>query len=386
MSDAKSDAKPNANDEHFFRELGAFGPVFLQALEGFEWAQRRLHPPVIGQLQTALRPMIPRLEEARRRFQAVTPPAGLEGLATDLVTAVSPLEQALQLFAGSGAAAGAEQMQGIARVLGAMRAHCRAQEALFPLRVALPPVSRFFVEAPFRADLDALDPPPPEGVPVGLLQGKSQDDGRGGFSLFVPGSYDGSEAWPLVVALHGGSGDGRDFVWTWLREARGRRFLLLAPTSRGPTWSLMGADVDAPALRAMVTAVTERFAVDSDRILLTGLSDGATYSLLCGLQEDMPFTALAPLSGVLHPMNFANGNMERAKGRRIRLVHGALDWMFPVDIARVAAAELDKAGADLSYHEIDDLSHTYAREENDRILSWFDPTLALPSSSSSSST
>ena len=58
-----------------------------------------------------------------------------------------------------------------------------------------------------------------------------------------------------VVALHGGSGSGRDFLWTWLREARGRRFLLAAPTAQGPTWSLMGPDLDSRNLRAMEAAV-----------------------------------------------------------------------------------------------------------------------------------
>jgi len=375
----------DADHEAFFAELGAFGPVLLEGLEGLEWAQRWLHPPMIGQLQQQLRPLIPQLDTAWARFQAVKPPQGLAGLRDDLGAGVEPLMKALRLFADDSDAfdPGAES---IARVLGSMKAHCRALEALFPLRLALPPLSRFFVEAPFRRDLEALDPEPPEGLPVGLLRGRGAGPGaeneggelRGGFSLYVPESYDGSQPWPLVVALHGGSGEGRDFIWTWLREARGRRFLLLAPTSRGPTWSLMGADVDAPALRNMVAAVMERFSVDAKRVLLTGLSDGATYSLLAGLQEDMPFTALAPLSGVLHPMNYANGNMERAAGMRIHLTHGALDWMFPVDVARVAAAELEKAGAEIEYHEIEDLSHTYAREENDRILSWFDPSLALP--------
>jgi phospholipase/carboxylesterase len=175
-----------------------------------------------------------------------------------------------------------------------------------------------------------------------------------------------------VVALHGGSGDGRDFLWSWLREARGRQFLLLAPTSRGPTWSLNGPDYDAKPLAAMVRAVQERWKVDTDHILLTGLSDGATYTLLGGLQEDMPFTAFAPVSGVMHPVNFANGNIERAAGQRIYLVHGALDWMFPIAIARVARDELEKA------REIEDLSHTYPREENNEILAWFDSSLKLP--------
>lgn len=39
--------------------------------------------------------------------------------------------------------------------------------------------------------------------------------------------------------------------------------------------------------------------------------------MLCGLQEDSPFTALAPVSGVLHPANFSNGNRERTRQRRI---------------------------------------------------------------------
>ena len=35
-------------------------------------------------------------------------------------------------------------------------------------------------------------------------------------------------------------------------------------------------------------------------------------------------------------------------------------------------------GADITLRVIDDLSHTYPREENDGILKWFDPGLALP--------
>ena len=34
-------------------------------------------------------------------------------------------------------------------------------------------------------------------------------------------------------------------------------------------------------------------------------------------------------------------------------------------------------GADLVYREISDLSHTYPREENVRIIEWFDPRLAV---------
>jgi phospholipase/carboxylesterase len=44
--------------------------------------------------------------------------------------------------------------------------------------------------------------------------------------------------------------------------------------------------------------------------------------------------------------------------------------MFPVDVARVARDALMAAGVRDTYREIDDLSHTYPREENVRILDW----------------
>jgi phospholipase/carboxylesterase len=259
-----------------------------------------------------------------------------------------------------------------------MREHAEAQALLYPLCRILPPVSRYFLESACWDDAAGFDAPVCDGARVGIHHARDDAHARGGFTFYVPERHDGRAPLALVVALHGGGGHGRGFLWSWLREARSRGFALLSPTSRGPTWSLAGPDLDVAPLRSMVESVCEGWPIDRSRILLTGLSDGATYTLLGGLRENSPFSAFAPVSGVLHPTNFANGNLGRAAGRRIYLVHGALDWMFPVDLARAAAEELEKAGAELTYREIADLSHTYPRDENDRILAWFDPALALP--------
>ena len=61
---------------------------------------------------------------------------------------------------------------------------------------------------------------------------------------------------------------------------------------------------------------------------------------------------------------------ERLKGLPVYLTHGALDWMFDIDVARMARDAMTVAGVDLTYREIEVLSHTYPREENDRILDW----------------
>jgi phospholipase/carboxylesterase len=61
---------------------------------------------------------------------------------------------------------------------------------------------------------------------------------------------------------------------------------------------------------------------------------------------------------------------ERISQLPIYIVHGKLDWMFPIDMARVAQRALVGAGANVTYREIADLSHTYPREENGRIMDW----------------
>jgi phospholipase/carboxylesterase len=368
-----------ASEASFRARLAALGAATLGGLEALEAAWRRLDPATLPELRAGLARVDAQLGPALAAFEAAAAPAGLEGLRADLLRGAGHVRDALGLVLGDGEGTTAPP---VARILEAMRIHARAQESLYPLRRVLPPLGRAFVEPAFHARMDALDPEPPPGASVGLHRAAGAagegDRARGGFSLYVPEAWDGARALPLVVALHGGFGHGADFLWTWLREARGRGFLLLAPTSRGSTWSLDAPERDGAALRSMVELVASRWRVDRERVLLTGLSDGGTFALLTGLHPVSPFTALAPVAGVLHPLNFALGNLARARGRPIYQVHGARDWLFPVGLARLARDALAQAGAALVYRELDDLAHAYPREENDRILTWLDPRLALP--------
>lgn len=352
----------------YARALGRLGAATLASLQAFEVAQRQLHPPWIPDLRAALAPHRERLGGALATWQMLQPPEELTSFHEHFAQGAEQAHEALERFL--------DPRAGPPGILSSWRCHARAQETLYPLREAMAPLGELFLEPAFR-DARAFDPEPPEGVTVGLHRGGGEgEEGRGGFSLYVPEWYDGKQPWPLVVALHGGSGCGRDFLFTWLREARSRGFLLLAPSSRGPTWSLDAPGIDQAPLLSMVEFVCERWTVDRERVLLTGLSDGATMTLLVGLAEGAPFTHLAPVSGVLHPANFALGNLGRAADRPVYLVHGALDWLFPVALAQGARDALSEAGARLTYREIGDLSHTYPRDENARILEWLDPSLA----------
>lgn len=348
-------------------------PPLLTALEALNHTGRRLHPPDLPGLVAAMHACEEPLAAGLRQFESVAWPARLELFETRSRAAAGHALEALSLLGHC-----LERSNPAMAAYRAMGSATRAVEALYPVSFMLPPVNRFFLcpdqrdddvlqQALLGADLDRDD--------VGILHAGNEASERGGFSVYVPEYHDAREPVPLVMALHGGSGHGRSFLWTWLREARSRDFILVTPTARQDTWSLMGPDVDTANLLAMVDYVRSRWAVDEERMLLTGMSDGGTFSYVSGLREDSPFTHLAPISATFHPMLMEGASARRIAGLPVYLVHGALDWMFPVDVARLARDALTAAGADVAYRELDDLSHTYPREENVRILEWLTRTL-----------
>jgi phospholipase/carboxylesterase len=256
-------------------------------------------------------------------------------------------------------------------VFRALRYVPRAQEALYPLATRFPPVSSFFLDPALREDSGLVARlAQPANAESGIIHDHNDPGSRGGFSLYVPEYYTPDRAWPLVMALHGGSGNGRGFLWSWLRDARSFGAILGAPTATGPTWALMGDDNDTPNLGRILDSIRSRWNVDAKRMLLTGMSDGGTFCYVTGFESTSPFTHLAPIAATFHPLMAEIADAERLRGLPVHIVHGRLDWMFPVQVARQAKNALSAAGASVTYRELDDLSHCYPREMNAPILKW----------------
>ncbi len=344
-------------------------PALLRALHVLEFAGRHLSPATLPQLIDALAKRDDDLVPELAASQANRWPERLE-----------PARDCLERAAGAacegiaGLLAANDAPQPIRAAYQALRSYARAAEALYPMAAYLRPVSQFFLEpaqrgdADFAARLAAVDPAREE---VGVMHIGGPPGTRGAFSLYVPEYYDAGRAWPLVVVMHGGSGNGGAFLWSWLREARSRGVIVIAPTASGATWSMMEPEIDGPNIDRMVAEVAGRWTVDTTRQLLTGMSDGGTFSYVLGLRGDCRFTHLAPIAAAFHPMMMTFADAGRVSGLPVHIVHGAQDWMFPAEMAQGAQRALQEAGADVVYREITDLSHTYPRDENAAILDWF---------------
>ena len=307
----------------------------LTALTRMQSAQRHLHPVHLDQLKEKVGETAASLQAASDEFGENSDP-----IAAGIRTSMSLTLKAIAAFRDV-----PSDPQGIFAAYRALRYTPYAMETLYPAATASSLVSDFFLED-FRHDdaafMKALNASQPD---TGVHHVENERGSKGGYSIYIPEYYDPDVHYPLVMALHGGAGHGRGFLWTWLKEARSRGFILISPTATGDTWSLMGPDIDSGNLTAILDTVQARWSVDASRLLMTGMSDGGTFTYVSGLRTASPFTHLAPISASFHPMMLELIDAPRIAGRPIYLTHGTHDWMFDIDVAHVARDVLGGLGA-----------------------------------------
>ena len=331
-------------------------PLVLRAIDALQSIQRYLHPALLGKLvdkSLELEAAIVELRNAIAQEADREPDSPLAAIhrATHLTArALNDLKTA------------PSSPDGIFLAYKALRYLPWAMENIYSLTQHNEVVNEFF-----GGPIDTEDP----NVDSGVFHFDNERGTKGGYSLFVPETLEHGQSAPILFALHGGAGHGRGFLWTWLKDARSRQIVLVSPTSRGDTWSLMDPMVDIENLDRILETIAQRWPISEDKRLLSGMSDGGTFTYLAGLRADSPFTHLAPISATFHPMLIEMVSPLKAQARDLFITHGVHDWMFPVDSARVAEETLVGLGANVRYDEVSDLAHTYPREKNVEILDWF---------------
>ena len=331
--------------------------------------------------------LIPKTEELKKTLSEIEPAYSLDKNSTEyaLTQAASQALQALARF--ETARVGPHE---ILKAYQSFRPMHRAEEILYPLAAEYEEISKHFLHPSQRENKELLEKiykikvnkknAQSENSEIdadnrGIIEVNNKRGQRGGYTLYIPKYYEANSKYPLVVALHGGSGHGADFFWSWLRDARTFGFILATPTSLDRTWSLHSIATDANRLNKMLSEISSKWNIDTKHILLTGLSDGGTYTMLLSIAHQSPFTHYAPVASAAHVLINRNTGTITAPVKDIPIyqVHGGKDWMFPVASARLAASALEKAGAKIIYKEIPELSHNYPCDENINILKWFYP-------------
>jgi enterochelin esterase-like enzyme len=249
---------------------------------------------------------------------------------------------------------------------------CQGLSLLYELRGQLAVLRQYWVTTEALPSWQQLETQTPGlTVPVGFTH-KARTETHHEYSLYVPENYTPRQSWPLIVCLHGGYGQGNEYIWTWLRPAKSNGYLLLSPKSIGPTWSVLQPPLDTRSIQAMMAEVCENYNVDRQRVYLSGLSDGGTFSYIFGLASAELFAGIAPIAGDFHPMMDPLLRQKKGIDTPLLVVHGVHDKIFPVETACQACQLFERIGYKVTYRELPDWGHAYPYRINEQIvLPWF---------------
>lgn len=210
-----------------------------------------------------------------------------------------------------------------------------------------------------------------------------------------------SPATACVIWMHGLGADGNDFVPIVpelnLPTGHGVRFVFPnAPTMpvtinggyvMRAWYDIVSAELDKRADESGVRrsqALIEELIADqrsegiaADRILLAGFSQGGVIALQTGLRHPEKLAGIMALSTYLACAD-SLGVEASAANRQIPLfmVHGSMDPVIPVALAKLSKARLETHGYKVEWHEYG-MPHSVCAEEIDDIAAFLKRVLAL---------
>ena len=161
------------------------------------------------------------------------------------------------------------------------------------------------------------------------------------YLIYIPSSYDSTQATPLVLSFHGGSGTAYGYMqYTDMRSvADTAGFLIAYPQgsldSEGFShWNSMlytegskSVVDDVGFIQSLLNDIEDNYNIDTNRIYASGFSNGADFSFSLGCYLNSKFAAIASVAGLMAQESETYCNPTSSTG--IMIVHGTSDTERP---------------------------------------------------------
>jgi predicted peptidase len=170
------------------------------------------------------------------------------------------------------------------------------------------------------------------------------------FLSYVPKGYTGKDGkrWPLMLFLHGAGERGADVQRvaihgppTLVKQGKEFPFIIIAPQCPdGERWQ-------EEALLQLLDHVRHDYAVDTNRVYLTGLSMGGFGTWKLGMAHPERFAAIVPICGGGETIDVLLASGRRAaslKSLPVWAFHGAKDPVVPLEESERMVNALKKLG------------------------------------------
>jgi predicted peptidase len=219
--------------------------------------------------------------------------------------------------------------------------------------------------APTLAPVATPQPPSAQQPFATTLQvGQSDIDVQGLYYLPQDYGRDAQRRWPLILFLHGSGERGYDAqrltsigLPQILQERTDLPFVVVSPQlPPGEWWNDKGE-----LIAALVNWIEEQYAIDPQRIYLTGFSLGGFGTWVLGLNSPDRFAALAPVAGGWELGSEAvPSNICDLAAKPIWVFHGAQDEIVKPAQSEVLVNALRACGSEVRYTLLPKATHAAA--------------------------
>ena len=193
------------------------------------------------------------------------------------------------------------------------------------------------------------------------------------YLLFLPEDYgaDQQQKWPLILFLHGAGERGDDLervkvhgIPKIAEQQQDFPFIAVSPQCPKSSWWT----VELEALNALLDEIVAKYAVDTKRIYLTGLSMGGFGAWHLATAYPERFAAIAPVCG--------GGDPEKAcilKDIPAWVFHGAKDKTVSPEESKKMVKALEDCGGDIRLTIYPEAGHDSWTEtyDNPELYEWF---------------
>jgi predicted esterase len=184
------------------------------------------------------------------------------------------------------------------------------------------------------------------------------------FAVTVPENYDPARKYQMRIQLHGGIGGRSD------NKPRGtgeigptgtdvEQFYVLPYAWDDAAW---WGDDQVMNLDAIVDEMKRTYNIDENRVVLSGMSDGATGAYFIAMRDTTPYASFLPLSGfimVLSNPEIDDGRIfpNNLKNKPWFVTNGGRDRLYPTASVEPFTKHLIASGLKMEYHPLPEAEH-----------------------------
>jgi hypothetical protein len=183
------------------------------------------------------------------------------------------------------------------------------------------------------------------------------------YSVNIPPTYDPAQRYQVRFQLHGGiygRTDNRPRGTGEIGALAGAEQIYVLPYAwrEAPWWG----DDQILNLNAILDTLKRKYNIDENRVVLSGVSDGATGAYYIAMRDTTPFASFLPLNGFI--MVLANEEIDdgrifpnNLRNKAMFVVNGGRDRLYPSRRVEPFTRHLMSDGVEIAYHPQPDGEH-----------------------------